>query len=269
MIKVKVFDAQTDIDKNSNNVNFELSSSADNDREPIGKFTLREKETEIKQVLPIINYANFFGNGLDLFDETIQFATEEDNIGYIVQASNTTITIDWFRGIDVAAIKGITILFSEFSCRKAVLYAVDTDGVWHEQDAYFDEIKLPKSVYLKMQNIPEKPYYEFKIVLSDFTEFMPVNILGIVLGEVFELDEIKSFDMITETHPISDDLSIDEANINVYLTKPLTYDSGQLITFYDSEKIYEINTITQIEEDEIDFYNIKSRNKLEILDKVS
>ena len=158
MIKVRYFAAEMDSDKYGE---FEthFSNSADNENElMVGKL---EFVDGVKTTQPISNYANFFGQGIDLFDNSVTLGDENDYFGYItpadaVEDAENVISITWDGTKAPNLSNGISILFNKYTCKRAILKSVDDSE--------------NETVILDVQNdngLPENLHFNFSMSEDD------------------------------------------------------------------------------------------------------
>lgn len=256
MINVKYYAAEKD----------DLYSLQDNSEEapPISSGTLYDIQNKIKDSTPIFNYASFFGNGIDLYDESIEFGNEADYYGFILPPTQDEQIIK-VSLYDIEAIEnGITIVFNKYTCGKIV---IEKNGeILGSAEAESGKL-LPEKVHIDFI-LSNAGWSDINIIFSQFDSNTPINIQGIILGKVIDIDDITSFDMISETNPISDDLAINETNISAVIPSDFYSEEGQKMKIFDNDNLLENNVLKSAEETDVDLYNIKSRSVLEDMDKI-
>lgn len=231
---------------------------------PISSGTLYDIQNKLKDSTPIFNYASFFGNGIDLYDESIEFGEEFDYYGLILPPTqdNHVVNVSLF---DIEAIEnGITIVFNKYTCGKIV---VERNGeILGSAEAESGKL-LPEKVHIDF-TLSNASWSNINIIFSQFDSNTPINIQGIILGKVFDIEDIMSFDMISEINPISDDLAINETNISAVIPSDFYSEEGQKIKIFDNNILLENNVLKSAEETEIDLLEIKSRNKIEVTNTI-
>lgn len=276
MIEVKYFAADIDIDKDPSELYISFSNKADSE-EPIGYYPLDELEFPIKRNERVDNYANFFGEGLDLYDDSIMLVNDEDHhIGYIppYDARNdqdNTIRITW-SGSELPTFKnGLTIIFNKYVCKGVDVYANYDQGGRVKIGSYYGTMGLPLKTHIpfELDANSQDELLSIEVDLYGFFDNTPYNIKGIVLGKTIDIEDIKSFDMLTEVNPISDDLSINETNITVVVDEDFNSNYGQKVLIYDNDKLLYDNLFISSEETEENTYNIKIRDYLDKADKTN
>ena len=227
-------------------------------------------EEQIKLSAPIFNYANFFRDGIDLFDVSVELGSSDDYYGFVpdtraaIQA--LTISIERVNNQEPPLLQnGITIEFNKYTCKGIAIYTSEGEELayrWNEEGLpERNEFVFPN--YTPKWN--EQGSIDITVEFSGHLKDGPFNIKGVALGKVLDLD-IKSFDMIHETNPISDDLAINETNVTAVIKKEFVPQEGQKIIVYNDSEIVEEDILKSIEETEIDVYKIKARSKIDILD---
>lgn len=229
---------------------------------PISPGTLYDIQGKIKKVTPIFNYANFYGNSIDIYDESIMFGDESDYYGLILSHNQDKqiINVSFY---DIGSIEnGITIVFNKYSCGKIV---IERNGeILGSAEAESGKL-LSEKVYIDF-TLLNASWSNINIIFSQFADNAPINIQGIVLGKIVDIKDIMSFDMISEINPIGDDLAINETNISAVVTDDFYSEEGQKIRIFDNDNLLENTVLKSSEEPDIDFYNLKSRNEIETAD---
>lgn len=276
MIEVKYFAADLDIDKDPSELYISLKNQADNGDfgEPISENTLKELENNIKSNLVVSNYANFFGNGLDLMDSNIEFG---GYTGYIPPYNSRNdqdnyIYISW-SGTEVPELKnGISIIFNKYVCKGIKVWSHSEQGANTLVGEIYNENGLPLNTYVPFEIEQGQDHIiGIWVLLYNFIDNTPYNIQGIILGKTIDIEDIKSFDMLTEVNPISDDLSINETNITAIVDEDFNSNYGQKVLIYDNGKMILDNVIKDVSEDDTseNQYEIKTRSKIDVLDKTT
>ncbi|MBQ7800295.1 MAG: hypothetical protein IJ370_07355, partial [Oscillospiraceae bacterium] len=245
-----------------------VSHLSHDDESPISIKPLSEIEDKIKKSTPVFNFASFFGGGIDLYDETIELGGEDDYYGFVPQrtVSDQSVVISFPRHTGEEAPwldNGITIEFNKHTCRKIT---VERNGAILGTAEAEDGEYLSEKVHIAFTT-PEESWDDVNVVFSDFPENAPINLKGVVLGKVVNVDDIMSFDMITETNPISDDLALNETNVTAVIEEDFTSYEGQKVIMYDNDEVLENGILKSSEETDTDLYNLKSRNTLQKFDK--
>jgi len=274
MIKVRYFAAEMDSEKYGEFKTL-FSNSADNEHElMVGKL---EYVDGVKTAQPISNYANFFGQGIDLFDNSVTLGDENDYFGYITPAdavgdAENVISITWDGTKTPNLSNGISILFNKYTCKRAILKSVDDS----ENETVILDVQndneLPENLHfdfsMDADTVHDNHIVGFKIEFLGLLDYQPINIQGIALGKIIDIDNIMSFDMLSETNPIGDDLSINETNISAVIEDDFFSEYGQKVFVYDDEELIEENIVKSIEETDTDIYDFKIRSKVDKTDKI-
>lgn len=238
--------------------------------EPLTIKDFRAIEDKIKLSSPIFNYANFFRDGIDLFDVSVELGSSDDYYGFVPDTREAmqalTISIKRVGNQEPPLLQnGITIEFNKYTCKEIKIYTSEEEVLAHRQDdnglPEINEFVFPN--YTPKWN--EQGRIDITVEFSELIDDSPFNIKGVALGKVLDLD-IKSFDMIHETNPISDDLAINETNITAVIKKEFVPQEGQKIIVYNDSEIVEEDILKSIEETEMDVYKIKARSKVDVLD---
>ena len=259
MIRIKYYATERD------DLKSQLSYS--DDRTPISIKPLSEVSDKIKTSAPIFNFANFFGQGIDLYDETIELGDETDYYGFIPQKSDTaqSLTIE-FEAVDgeepPKLDNGITIEFHKHTCKRIT---VERNGV--VLGTAEDENGLPEKVHIDFQTA-EDNWSDIVIAFSGMVDDSPINLKGVVLGKIIDIDNIMAFDMIAETNPISDDLALNETNVTAIVDEDFTEYEGQKIVLFDNDNILENDYLSKTSEIDENVYDIKSRSVFSVLGKI-
>lgn len=238
-----------------------VSHLSHSDENPISIKPLSEIEDKIKKSTPIFNFANFFGNGIDLYDETIELGGEDDYYGFVPRRSesdqNLTISFEEVEGEEAPWLdNGITIEFNKHTCRKIT---VERSGVvLGTAEAEAGE-SLPEKVHIAFTT-PEENWADVNIIFSDFPTNAPINIKGVLLGKVVNVDDIMSFDMIAETNPISDDLALNETNVTAVIEDDFAGVSEQKVLMFDNGEILEKDYSVSVTETDENIFDLKTRN---------
>lgn len=258
MIKIKYYATERD------DLKTQLSYS--DDGTPISIKPLSEVSDKIKTSAPIFNFANFFGQGIDLYDETIELGEENDYYGFIPQKSEAaqSLTIE-FEAVDgeepPKLDNGITIEFHKHTCKKIT---VERNGV--ALGTAEDENGLPEKVHIVFQTA-EDNWSDIVITFSGMVDSAPINLKGVVLGKIIDIDNIMAFDMIAETNPISDDLALNETNVTAIVDEDFTEYEEQKIVLFDNDNILESDYLSKTSAIDENVYDIKSRSVFSVLGK--
>lgn len=226
-------------------------------------------EDKIRLSTPIFNYANFFRDGIDLFDVSVELGSSDDYYGFVPDTREAiqalTISIERVGDQKPPLLQnGITIEFNKYTCKGITIYTSE-----EELGSRWDDNGLPEINEFVFPNYTptwnEQGSIDITVEFFGLIDDSPFNIKGVALGKVLDLD-IKSFDMIHETNPISDDLAINETNVTAVIKKEFVPQEGQKIIVYNDSEIVEEDILKSIEETEMDIYKIKARSKVDILD---
>lgn len=239
-----------------------ISHFSHSDENPISIKPLSEIEDKIKRSTPIFNFASFFGNGIDLYDETIELGDEEDYYGFIPNHtdSDQNLTISFEEVVEGEEApwldNGITIEFNKYTCRKIT---VERSGTVLGAAEAAEGKCLPEKVHIAFTT-PEESWTDVNIVFSDFPENAPINLKGVVLGKIVNVDDIMAFDMIAETNPISDDLALNETNVTAIVGEEFVGVAEQKMIMFDNDEILEKDYAVSVKETDENIFDFKTRN---------
>lgn len=252
MIKIKYYATERD----------DLVSHLSHDDEnPISIKPLSEIEDKIKKSTPIFNFASFFGDGIDLYDETIELGSEADYYGFIPQRTEAeqcvVVSFKPEEGKEAPWLdNGITIEFNKHTCRKIT---VERNGtVLGTAEAEVGE-SLPEKVHIAFTT-PEESWADVNIIFSDFPTDAPINLKGVLLGKVVDVDDIMSFDMITETNPVSDDFALNETNVTAVIEEEFAGVAEHKVLMHDNGELLEKDYAVSVKETDENIFDFKSRN---------
>ncbi len=239
-----------------------VSHLSHDDKNPISIKPLQEIEDKIKNSAPIFNFANFFGKGIDLYDESIELGGADDYYGFIPRRTETEQSVvvsfkEIEKGEEAPWLdNGITVEFNKYTCNKIT---VERNGtVLATAEAKAGEL-LPKKIHIAFTT-PEESWSNVNIIFSGFPADAPINLKGIVLGRVISVDDIMSFDMIAETNPISDDFALNETNVTAVIESEFAGVAEQKVIMHDNGELFEKDYIVSIEETDENIFNLKTRN---------
>ena len=231
------------------------------DDNPISQNTISDVENKIKENQSIINFANFFGDGLDLKDETIILGTSTDYIGYIPKYDRNvpqeiTITHNQITPPEIS--KGIAIHFHKYTCQ-TIYVAIEGNLI--------AEIKNKDNKQKVFIPLKLKEWDKITIGFSDFYDNQPICIKGVVVDGAPVIEDIYSFDSIAETNPISDDLAINECNVQFVSDESIINKREHKIIYSEYGQIVETHGVKKINEEE-GLYEMKTRSILENINTI-
>lgn len=207
---------------------------------------------------PIFNYAAFFKNGINMFDNNLKIGDENDYYGYIGNIEKIKLTAVYGDYISIS--NGITIVFDRYSCKKINIY-IDNEFVKSVED----ENGLPLETFIDIEG--EYTAENVTIEFSGYPENAYVTLKGLILGKVVEINKFFSFNSIAEIKPLGDDLPINEANFEVLLENDVVVEEGQNIKIYDGDALYENDFVVSSTNEQKNRHSFKTRSEIDILDK--
>lgn len=265
MIKIKYLAAGSDIG------DYYLFGGDYDISDPI--YYIDNVQTQVKNNLSIFNYANFFQDGIPLNDPSIVLGDKYDYYGWVIFDNSAEMWIEFPEDHKPTDFEnGIDIIFNKYTCKKIDAYIQTEDGGLANIGGVYNENGLPEKTHIDLGN-EENPdifntaWTDLKIVFSQPTiEGDPINVKGVLFGNAIDIENIFEFDMISETNPIGDDLSINEMNLTAQIEEDFVGRVGQTVEIYDNDELLESDVLKSIEETDIELYNIKTRNQVELLE---
>lgn len=214
---------------------------------------------------PIFNYAAFFKEGINLYDNELCIGDENDYYGYI--GNLQSIEIWSFNSGDVISVSnGVTVIFDRYSCNKIEIYVKEN---WEDEYIFVTSVEnengLPKETYINVEG--EVVGVDIKLVFSGYPENAYVTLKGLVLGKIIEIDNFFSYNSIAEIRPLGDDLPMNEINFETLLTDEFFDEQNQKLKIYDGLVLYENDFLVSSNKKNKKRYVIKSRNEVKLLDK--
>ena len=282
MIEIKYFAADMDIEQgmsvDSDYLHIRFKNEEDENLVPLNGTDLSEIEGNIKEIMPIENYANFFGEGIDLFDESIVLPGIEDYLGYIPpikKQGSVDIVVSWQGTVSPSLQNGITIVFNKYTCGKISIFPTNKGYTEYELASKSNEdssllqeiVHIPFEPFITISETEKQRVYGLKLRFSEIPENYPINIRGIVIGKVLAIEDILSLDLLSETTPSGEDLPINETNITAVINEDFDSKYGQKVVLYDNNVFFESNIVKTVKEIDSNIYDIKIRNHVERLNK--
>ena len=247
-----------------------------NDESPYESTNIASTQDKVKKITNIFNYANFFNGGIPLDDESIELGDSTDYYGWLIFEDYATVFVDFLGDTKPTNFdNGLDITFNKYTCKYVEVYIETKDDGFIEIGSVYDmDNGLPEKVHIDLgneayPNIFNTAWASLKIVFGlPAIEGNPINVKGIYFGNIMDIENIFSFDMISETNPISDDLAINEMNLTAYIEDDFTSKGGQIVEIYDNGELYETDVLKSAKEQDLDVYEIKSQSKLAAADKI-
>jgi hypothetical protein len=266
MIKIKYFASGSDVG------NYDISSYEAETSNPI--YQLSTVKELVKNNVDIFNYANFFSDGISLNDSKVKLGDISDYYGWLIFKDDTSLIIDFEGETEPHNFEnGIDITFNKYTCKLVEVYIETKDDGWVNIGTQGNDNGLPEKLHINLGNdmfpniFEDNGWARFKINFSSPTvSGNPINVKGIFFGNSIEIKNIFEFDMISEISPISDDLAINEMNATANIDEDFVGRGGQVVEIYDNSELLENDVLKSIEETDIELYNIKTRNQVELLE---
>lgn len=205
---------------------------------------------------PIFNYAAFFKQGMNLYDNSLKIGDESGYYGYIGNIEQFEVTPVDTEYISIS--NGITVVFDRYSCKRIEVYADDVMVASME-----NENGLPLKTYIPIND--EIVGANITLKFSGYPENAYVTIKGLLFGKVLEIDDFFSYNSIAEMRPLGDDLPMNETNFEALLEEDFVDEPNQKVKIYDNSVLYENNFLVSANNPNIKKYSIKSRNQLQLL----
>ncbi|MBQ8338548.1 MAG: hypothetical protein IJY33_05325 [Oscillospiraceae bacterium] len=253
-----------------------LHSDAPDGANPV--YQMETVQDSIKKNTNIINYANFFKDGIDLYDETIELGGEGDYYGWLIFDESATLQVS-YSGTDVdppTFENGITIFFNKYTCKMVEVYIETKDDGWVNIGGAYNENGLPEKVHLEIKSdqyptvISDNAWEKLKIDFAfPATENDPINVKGVQFGKTIELDDVMSYDNISEINPIGDDLAINETSLTAVVAEDFYGEDGQDIIVLDNDQLFEKEDLKKVEEIDTNLYDFKFNNFIGTVDGIS
>lgn len=201
---------------------------------------------------PIFNYAAFFGNGMNMYDNGLKIGDESNYYGYIGNIEEIDI-----RGFSeyISLLNGITVIFDRYSCKKIDVY-IDGEFVKSVED----DNGLPLETFIDIEG--EHYVGAVDLIFSGYPENAYVTIKGLILGKIVEIKDFFSFNSVFEIKPLGDDLPMNESNFTVLLKDNIVGESNQNMKIYDGDALYESDFLVSATEDMQNKYSFKTRSEL-------
>lgn len=205
---------------------------------------------------PIFNYAAFFKQGMNLYDNSLKIGDESEYYGYIGNVEKFEVTPFDTQYISIS--NGITVVFDRYSCKRIEVYADDVMVASVE-----NENGLPLKTYIPIEG--EIVGGNITLKFSGYPEKAYVTIKGLMFGKILEINKFFSYNSIAEIRPLGDDLPMNEANFEALLEEDFIDEQNQKIKIYDNLVLYENDFLVSANKPNIKKYSIKSRNQLQLL----
>lgn len=223
---------------------------------------IKSIQDKLKINEPIINFASFFGKGINLNDRSIQLGTKDDYFGYIPKYDRSvpqelTITFDSSGGkVAPKIVKGITVFFHKYIC-KFIYVAIEGNLIAEINNNDSETVFIPLSL---------DSWQSITIGFWDFFENQPICLKGIIIDAPTKIEDIYSYDSIVDINPTGEDLSINENNIQFVSNEDILNDPNYIITFHENGVLLQQHYIKKINEEE-GIFDMKTRSILTTLEK--
>lgn len=200
-----------------------------------------------------VNFASFENTGIDLLDESLCFADETDNVGFISSAVSSNSRILQNGGIRLIFTfdkyysgPGITFHFHKHFCPKVSI------EFYRDAESIFDEplIFYPASLDFYC-DAPAERYN--KVVLTFFETEIPSQFVKLESIDFGKIQEIKTFfgaiNIFEEIKPDCSDLPCDSCDFEAIVPKDITPQVGQYFFVYHGTDCFGKFTTDRLTED--------------------
>lgn len=220
----------------------------------IGKSSVKIYPNEVTNVTykelvkgrPTINYISLDGLGVDLYDDTSEFASDYDYLGYISEDvsdsdgnSNDFVAVYGYIPDDMSTAQnnldlthGITINFDKDYVKEILVVAYNVE----DNEVYKNSFIIDKlNNYLEIEPIICNRVYIYFTKTNTPNSFVKINTL--ILGEIHIIDEFSKFELLDEKNLLSSDLPIGQVTFSTISEKDLIGKEGNLVILYDGTQL--------------------------------
>lgn len=220
-----------------------------------------------------VNYISLDGKGINLRDGSLKFYKQGDYVGFISSCLSygnfhgpdlkINITTTKFEVEKCATTSGLTIFFwQDYACELSIEYY--KDDVLITKDYYYPDALI----YFCEKEVKDwnRAVIEF---LSTNEPFERIKLYDIEFGNVANINQYTSFNILEEINVLSDDLSINTCSISAVTPQKLLLQEGQELRIFNDDKFFGEFKLTESEQTAENKYNLESQDLIGKLDSIN